>query len=193
MATAQEIVTRAYRRLQAIDVNEQPTAAEMTNGLAALSELVNAWAADGIKTDSQTLTGTVVSGEPYITDLDTTANLGPGMNISGTGIASGARIKSVCGRSKVEMTADATISGTPSLSFALMPIDDRLQRAVVAMLAMYMAGDMGLADASPRVVADAIEGKDALLAYYIQTPTVCHDAALVYSDDRRTYTDLFGS
>lgn len=192
MATAQEIVTRAYRRLQAIDLNEQPTAAEMTNGLAALSEMVNSWAADGIKTDSQTLTGNITSGEPYISNLDTTANLGPGMNISGTGIAAGARIKSVCSSSKVEMTLDATASGSPSLTFALMPIDDRLQKAVVAMLAVYIAGDLGLPDASPRVVSDAIEGKDALLAYYLQTPKVTHDAALIYADDRRTYLDLFG-
>ena len=179
MATAQEIVTRAYRRLQAIDLNEQPTEAEMTNGLAALSEMVNAWAVHGIQTETQTLAATVTDDSAILSNLDTTANISPGLNIAGTGIASGARIKRILSPTTLEMTADATADGTAvSCSFSLMPIDDRHQRAVVAMLAVYMAGDSGLLDAPPRVVQDAIEGEQAILAHYIQTPIAEYDRAL---------------
>lgn len=192
MATAQDIVTRAFRRLQAIDLNEQPSAAEMTNGLAALSEMVNAWAADGIPTETQALTGTLVDDSPNITDLDTTVNLAPGHNISGTGVPSGARIKSILSATSVAMTVDATASGSAvALTFALMPIDDRHQKAVVALLAVYMAGDSGYPDAPPRVVRDAEDGWNAILAHYIQTPTATYDAALVQTSSE-TVLSLFG-
>lgn len=192
MATAQEIVTRAFRRLQAIDLNEQPSAPEMTNGLAALSEMVNAWAADGIPTETQSLTGTVTEDSPNITDLDTTVNLAPGHNISGTGIPSGARIKSILSATSVEMTVDATASGSAvALTFALMPIDDRHQKAVVALLAVYMAGDSGYPDAPPRVVEDARDGWNAILAHYIPTPSATYDAALVQRSTE-TVLSLFG-
>lgn len=197
MATAQEIVTRAYRRLQAIDLNEQPTEAEMTNGLAALSEMVNSWASNGIPTETQTLTGTFTSGQAKVTDLATTANLAPGFNISGVGIASGARIKSICSATSIEMTENATADGAAvSLTFSLTPIDDRLQKAVVAMLAVYMAGDSGMPDAPPRVVMDAEDGWYAVLAYYLQTGKPEYDRAYIDTTVRGPYgtsLDLFGS
>ena len=178
MATAQDIVTRAFRRLQAIDLNEQPSAAEMTNGLAALSEMVNGWAADGIPTTTQTLTGTTTDDSDIVTNLDTTKNLARGFNISGTGIASGARIEEIPSLTSIRMTEDATASGSVSLTFSITPIDDRHQRAVVAMLAVYMAGDSGYPDAPPRVVRDAEDGWSAILAHYLQTPQTVYDAAL---------------
>lgn len=191
MATAQEIVTRAFRRLQAIDLNEQPTAAEMTNGLAALSEMVNAWAADGIPTETQTLTGTTTDESDVISGLDTTKNLARGFNVSGTGIPATTRIEEILSDTCIRLTQDATASGSVSLTFALMPIDDRHQKAVVALLAEYMAGDSGLPDAPPKVIRDAQDGWAAILAHYIQTPKVTHDNALVYTDGRgRSYNDL---
>lgn len=178
MATAQQTVTRALRRLQAIDINEQPSASEMENGLAALAEMVNSWAADSIPTASQTLTGTTVDDSDVISDLASTVGLTRGFNVSGTGIPSGARIESVLSATSIQLDADATASGSVSLTFALTPIDDRFQRALVAMLAVYMAGDSGLPDAPPRVVRDAEDGWSAILAHYLETPNTTYDEAL---------------
>lgn len=178
MATAQEIVTRAYRRLGAIDLHEQPSDAEMSNGLSALSEMINGWEADGIPTATQTLTGTTTVDSPTIADLDATNLLAPGHNVSGAGIPSGARVRRIVSPTSVEMTMDATASASVSITFTLAPLDDRFQRAVVAMLAVYMASDAGLPEAPSRVQRDAEEGWSAILAHYLQTPITTYDEGL---------------
>ena len=188
MSTAQTIVTRAYRRLQAIDINGQPSDAEMTNGLLALVEMLNSWQQNCILAETLILTGTTVSGDATITALATTENLSLALKVTGTGIPSGTTVKEILSDTTLELTAEATASGTVSLTFALMPIHEMHDKAVIALLAVYMAGDAGMPDAPPRVVTDAEDGWAGILAKYLQTPTPEYDAGLVNTSMRSIAT-----
>ncbi len=48
MATAQEIVTRAFKRLNIIRPNANPSATQAQYGLDALNEMIDSWAAFGV-------------------------------------------------------------------------------------------------------------------------------------------------
>lgn len=48
MATASEIVKRAYRRLNVIRPNADPTAAQADYGLNAFNEMLDSWAGEGV-------------------------------------------------------------------------------------------------------------------------------------------------
>jgi len=63
--------------------------------------------------------GTTASGSPAITGLADTTGLVRGQPVSGTGVPAGAVILSVDSSSQVTLTANATASGTVSLTFGL--------------------------------------------------------------------------
>ena len=48
MATARDIVTRALRKRRVIAVGVSPDAAEMTDGISDLNDMLSAWRIDGI-------------------------------------------------------------------------------------------------------------------------------------------------
>src|SRR5262245_60559260 len=103
MSTARQIVTRAYRRLTAIDMNEQPSDSEMTNGLDALAEMLNSWQQNGILAETLTLTGTTTEDGDTITGLSTTRDLSKAVNVSGTGIPSGTRVLEILSDTSIRM------------------------------------------------------------------------------------------
>lgn len=77
----------------------------------------------GTKFRSQKMdTGTVMNGtttnaSAVITGLSSTVGLTPGMPVTGTGIGSGARVKTVDSGTQVTLTVNSTASGTVSLIF----------------------------------------------------------------------------
>lgn len=66
---------------------------------------------------SLSITGTTANGSPTITAISSTLGIQPGMMISGSGIAAGAIVLSTTS-STVTMSANATASGSPTLTFA---------------------------------------------------------------------------
>ncbi len=179
MAEASEIVTRAFRRLQAIDINEQPSAAEMTHGLAVMSEMVNGWGRQGIVTATQTITGNVTDDNDVVSGiLPDTGNLLRGHNISGTGIAANTTIKDVLSDKSIRLSTDGTISGSAvSLTIAFLPVPASHEGAMVALLAVRLSEDLGL-PVSARLDSDAREGWSDLLAAYMPDRKAKFDRAL---------------
>lgn len=200
MATAQDLVTRAMRRLQAIDINEQPSAAEMSHGLDVLSELINAWSMDIPAIAVRTISADLTINDATVTLVDDTTTgliedaklLADGLNLSGTGVPVGAYIKEITNRTQFEMSAVASATGSSvAVTFTPIPFPVRHERGVVALLAVRLAGDLGYPDAPPRVVADADDGWYALLADYITTPNAVYDAALA-APAGESIDELFG-
>jgi hypothetical protein len=65
-----------------------------------------------------TMNGTTASGSPTVTGLSGTAGMAAGMSVSGTGIPAGTTIAAVASGTSLMLSANATASGTPSLSIA---------------------------------------------------------------------------
>jgi hypothetical protein len=170
MATAQEIVTRAFRALQAIDINEQPTPNEAQVGLDTLEAMIADWATHNLNTVDQTLGGTTAAGSPEVTQVETEA-LARGMNVFGTGIPDAARIKSIDHRRKtVTLTINATASGTVSLIFTLLPFEARYEQGVTALLALQLAPLLGIDNIPGMVTRNAVKGWQAIFANFYRIP-----------------------
>ena len=56
MATATDIIKGALRKLGVLASNEEPSAEDATDGLEALHDMCNAWAAQDIATGFSTMT-----------------------------------------------------------------------------------------------------------------------------------------
>lgn len=171
MSDANVLVTRAYRRLQAIDINEQPSEAEMSHGLAVMSEMVNGWQSKGLTTQTFTLVGDLVEDSPRVRSLTTdAAKVMVNLNVSGTGVPDGARVKQVLTDRSLELDQDADSSqGAVTLTFAFLPMPVEHEQGLVAMLALRLKGDMGIslpADQYADLKDDAAEGWAGILASY---------------------------
>jgi hypothetical protein len=177
MATAQEIVTRAFKRLSLIEANESVSGADLADGLAALNEMISSWAADGLATGDQALTGAIVSGDATVSELETTADLAIGMFVSGTGIPASTLIKSIDGPTKVTLNQNATSTGSFSLTFTALPFDASLEAGVVALLAVRLAEDYGKTP-GPILMRDADRGEKQLQAAFLHVPKARFDTAL---------------
>lgn len=66
---------------------------------------------------SYSRSGATVSGSAVVTGLSKTSDLFVWMNVSGTGIPSGAKIKTIDSGSQITLTANATATGTTTLAF----------------------------------------------------------------------------
>jgi hypothetical protein len=87
MATAQDIVTEAFKAINAIDINEASASpAEMSGGLGRLNRLIASWAGQGLAVADQSMTGDLASGGAKVT-VASTANLAPGLNVSGASLS----------------------------------------------------------------------------------------------------------
>lgn len=177
MASAEQIVTRAFRRLGTFEANSSVSAEDLQHGLAALNEMISSWAADGLTTADQSLVASVVSGSAELRELETTANLAVGMFVAGPGIPSGAMIESIDSATQVTMTQNATLTGMPTLSFTPLPFDARHEEGVVAMLAVRLAEDYGQTP-GPVLVRDADRGMERLRAAFMHVPRATFDFAL---------------
>ena len=177
MASTEEIVTRALKRLSLVSAGESPSAVDLQDGLAALNEMISSWAADGLATADQALEASIVSGTPELKEIESTADLAVGMFITGTGIPSGAAIKSIDSATQVTMTEDATSTGAYTLNFTALPFDASLEAGVIAMLAVRLAEDYGITP-GPVLLRDADRGEARLAAAFLHVPKASFDAAL---------------
>lgn len=172
MTTAQSIITSAFRALSAIDINEQPSPNEMQVGLDTLSAMIAAWATKSLTVTDQVMTGTTANGSDEVTDVEDTTLLAVGMNVTGSGIPTGARVKSIDDRlSKITLTAAATASGTDvSLTFELLPLETKHEKGVTALLALDLAPQVGV-DNIPTIVLDnARQGWNGIRAQFFRVP-----------------------
>lgn len=192
---ARDIVTAAMQMLGALDIAESaPSEAEMTVGLKVLTRMIEAWAADNLNVVSRTLTGTISSGVTTITNLTRTDQLAPGLNISGTGIASGARISTIDSRTQVTMTAAATASSdSASLTFVAIPFEAKFEQGVIALLAVKLAPFIGMQQIPPLVQAEADDGWTNLVANYMTIPDIGYDKDLLMTSIRRNTDIILGS
>lgn len=179
MADSQVIVTRAFRRLQAIDITEQPSAAEMTHGLALLSEMINGWGAKGINSAPQAVTADVVSGSDRIRNvLPDTGELLIGVSVSGTGIPADATIRAVLTDTSFQLSTEATAdAAATTLTFDFLPVPVKYEGAVVALLAVRLSEDLGL-PVSAKLQMDSAEGWADILAGYLPDRKAQFDRAL---------------
>jgi hypothetical protein len=188
MATAQDIVTSAFRALHAIDINEQPSPNEAQVGLDTLSAMIAFWSTKKLNVADQTLTGTTTLGSADVSGLDVSV-LAPGLNVAGTGIPAGTRIKSISG-STVTLTAAATASGTVALIFTALPFEAKHELGVIALLAMQVAPLVGIDAIPAMVVRNADLGWSALRGQFLRRSKskfdLPRDDHLVKSDGTQT-------
>jgi hypothetical protein len=189
MATAEDIVQRAVRRLGLVDPTESVSGADLDHGLAALNEMISSWAADGLATADQTLPATVTSGSAEIAGLESTSTLAVGMYVTGTGIPTATLIKSIDGETTLTLTKAATASGETTLTFTALPFDARHEAGVVAMLAVRLAEDYGKTPAAV-LVRDAERGEERLRAAFMTILPASFDTALTRTSMRVSRGDV---
>lgn len=184
MASAQEIVDRAFRRLAIIGTGESVAPADLQTGLAALNEMISSWAADGLATADQTLTGRVTSGDTVVQEIDV-SKLALGMFVTGTGIPSGAVITAIGTPDHITLSIAATADGAEvSLTFTALPFDASLEAGVVALLAVRLAEDYGKTP-GPILARDADRGEKQLQAAFLSVPRSTFDLGLTRTPSQR--------
>lgn len=114
--TNTQIVTQALKRLAIVQAGEAPSAVDVVDGAAALTQMVSSWSASGV---------------------------------------------------------DVTL-----------PVASKFEAAVVANLALRLAGDYNV-NAGPKLVEDATTGWQQLQAAYIEPATPSFDWALIRTPSRR--------
>lgn len=188
MASAEQIVGRAFKRLGLIEANESVSGADLADGLAALNEMISSWAADGLATADQTETGRVTDGDTVVREIDV-SKLAIGMFVSGTGIPAGTVIDQIGTPNSIILSQAATASGAEvSLTFTALPFDASLERATVALLAVRVAEDYGKTP-GPVLLADADRGEKQLQAAFLNVPRAQFDIALTRTPSQRYWTE----
>lgn len=178
MSDASVLVTRAFRRLQAIDINEQPSATEMAHALDVMGEVMNGWDAQGISTGTFSVTGDTVSGSDTIKGVSDVSKVMIGLNVSGTGIPADTRVKAVLSNTRFQLDDDATVGGGGvALTFDFLPMPEKYEGALVALLAVRLSEDLGL-PVSAKLATDAADGWTTMLAGYIPDRKIRYDRAL---------------
>jgi hypothetical protein len=185
MSTAQEIVVDALGMLGVLDINETaPSSVEMSKHLRSLTQMIDAWAAEGLKVEDQTITGTVDGSTAVITDVSDTTKVAPGMTVTGTGVSG--RILSVDdANDTITMNAVTTVAGSEvSLACTAMPFQSKFEQGVTALLALRLAP---LYEAQPPdyVVKMAADGWQALQANFARPGVMGFDPALTNTSTGR--------
>lgn len=186
MSTAQELVTESLRLLGQLDIYEDaPSPILMNVGLKTLEMMLASWKTKGLNLAEVTVTGTVEAGSTEINDIASTAELAPGLNVTGTGVSS--RIDTVDSTTKITLKQAATISGSSvSLVCTALPFEDKYERGIAALLALDLAPKVQEAEISDMVRVMATDGWTALTANYMLTPEASFDRALIYTSVRRS-------
>lgn len=194
MATTQEIITKALRRVRVIGMLDNPPAEYSTHVLSALNGLLASWSAQGWATDNQSLSANYTNGSKVVTGLSATANrtdtskLVVNMYVSGTGITSGTRIQSIDSSDQITLDTAATANGTAAtLNFTILPLDDSLEQALVAVLAVRISEDFGAA-VGPVLARDAKHGEDMLAGALMRVPYTSFDDTLIITPGSRIYS-----
>lgn len=143
--TTAEIVAEAFKAINAIDINEASASpAETAVATNRYTRMVAGWEAQGLNVGTVTKACVVTSGSAEITFQSatppiTTERLAPGLNVSGTGIAALTRILSVDSATKLTLDAAATASGSVTLTFTALPLQEKFEPAIIALLAQRLA------------------------------------------------------
>jgi hypothetical protein len=175
VTTDTEIVTAAYRALQAIDINELPSPNETKIGLDTLPRMIAEWATRNLNVVDQALSGTTTLDSPVVTGIETEA-LAKGFNVSGGGIPAATRIASLDHRNRtITLTANATASATVTLTFTLLPLETRYEQGLIAMLAMQLAPQLGMDNIPAVVTRNAYWGWKAILGNFFRVPVAKSD------------------
>jgi hypothetical protein len=178
MSTAAQLVTRAYRRLQAIDINEEPSDSEMVHGLAVMSEMVNAWTVKGIPTDQQLITGDLAAGDDLVRNVSDMSGILIGLNVDHAAIPSGAYVKEVLTDTTFRMSQNASSgAGSAQLTITFLPMQVKYEAAAVALLAVRLSEDLGIA-VTPKLLMDANDGWADILAGHIPDRRTVFDRAI---------------
>ncbi len=194
MATTQEIITRALRRIRVVGINATPSASLSAHALTALNAMIAAWVREGLRTEDMVLTGDTTSGSKKVTGLAdsdnepyNSNNLFVGMHVSGTGIAASTRILSIESTDEVKLDTNATASGSDvSLTFTAIPLDDSLEQAITALLAVRLSEDFGK-QVGPVLAADANDAKTIMAGYMWNDVDQELDLALLRNPSSRHY------
>jgi hypothetical protein len=188
MATAQEIVDRACKRIGLFDAVDSVSGADLQQGLAALNEMISSWAADGLATADKTETARVTDGDTVVREIDV-SKLAIGMFVSGAGIQAGTVIDQIGTPNSIVLSQAATASGAEvSLTFTALPFDASLERATVALLAVRLAEDYGKTP-GPILLRDADRGEKQLQAAFLHVPRAQFDIALTRTPSQRYWTE----
>lgn len=177
-ATVTQAVARALKRAAIIESNASPAAADLSDGIEALNDMLDGLAADGLATADQTLEATVTSGDPAIKDLESTSNLAVGMHVTGSGIPASTKVQSIDSGTQVTLDKDATATGSEvSLSFTAIPFDAKHTGGLIAMLAVRLCEDYGKTP-GPVLARDAERGESQLRAAFLHVPKATFDMGL---------------
>lgn len=183
MATAEQLVVRAYRLLGAIDIMEDaPSSREMTIGLETMQHMIDAWSANSLNIADRTITGTTTADSTVVTSVSRVDQLAPGLNISGTGVS--ARIASIDTASQITLDTAATASGTVSLACTALPFEAKYEKSVAALLAIDLAPMLRIIP-SKQLTDMAKDGWSNLTANFMVTPFVVFDKDIMFTSIRR--------
>lgn len=190
MATAREIITRALRRIRVVSLIEEPAAEIQSHALSVFNDLLTALEADGMTTETVTLSGVTVAGSRVITGLNAEANLYntdqlvDGMEVFGAGVSS--TIHKIVSLDEIELAGAATATGTADLTFSALPTDDSLTQAFVDVLAERLSEDFGKAVGSI-LARDASRGRAQIAGRFFKVPQSKLDRLLTRVSSRVYY------
>lgn len=196
MATTQDVITAALRRIRVVDMLDDPPAEYSAHALKVLNALIAAWAGAGMATDDQLLAANYANGSKVVTGLGRTSNVNNtdalvvGMYVTGTGIPTNTRIESIDDDDQVTLTEAATANGAgETLTFTILPLDDSLEQAIVAVLAVRLAEEYGMA-IGPILTRDARFGEDVIAGQYFRIKPTQFDQAIVQTPGTRFYRGI---
>lgn len=117
--------------------------------------------ASGIKAFGESFTGNTTAGSATVSGLTSTTDLAIDMLVTGTGIPAGTYIKSITDSTTIELTNNATATGSPSLDFSsqAQALLTTMERAYTSLRSTYGGGEHPYANNNARIV---------ILAYNIQ-------------------------
>ena len=192
MSSVQKIVSHAMRQIGALDLAEtEPSAIEMENAIAVLNQMVASWEADGLNIKTRTLPASFDNAS-LILRLEDTSQLAPGLNVSGTGIAS-SRIVSIDSAQRITLDVATTQAGDGvDVTFTALPFEPKFEQGVIALLGLMLAPTCGIMQVPPIVEKLAASGWTALSANFMPTPAFSPDPALLYTSVRRSSGTILG-
>jgi len=205
MATVRDIITQALKRIRVIASGETPQASDIADGLTALNQMMSGWATNGVNVlhndyalaDTFTFfvpptvldgVGSTTTTMDYLTDQgDWDASLNsPILSNGGRNRGDVFRV-SVSGATIVDNVVGATVGQFIIFNgVQWIPCEDstRRQQGVIAMLAVRLAEDYGVA-VTPVVARDAADGWSSLLQQFVHVPDATFDPALTRTPSRR--------
>lgn len=194
MSTAQEVCTRAIRRLQVVDPLHTPAAEEARDALAALNEMLFGWKAQGVDLLLQaelelsdtfrfwvppvSLSSAVIGALSYRGTWDANANT-PTL-ATGTGTAGYVYRVTTAGSTTLDDVTSWSVNDWAvfdGIDWLKGETSEILKADVIALLAVRLADDYAI-PVPPMVGRDAIAGWQTIQSYYVKAPVASFEAGL---------------